>query len=104
MGNIFENEVLEDLFSVRSDGFQACFIKEYGETIEMKKVQESKNKFIDMIKSNVDNEETQNQIIKQFYEVIEDITAVECFWTKQYYKLGFSDCQSLNNNAKWKNK
>jgi len=95
MDEIVENEVLEDLFNARSDGFQARFVKEYGETDEMKKVQESENKLINMIKSNVNNERIQKQIIKQFYDVTNDMIAVECFWMKQYYKLGFTDRVSL---------
>ena len=95
MDEIVENEVLEDLFNVRSDGFQARFVKEYGETEEMKQVQESENKLIDMIKSNINNEEIQKQLIKQYYNVTDNMIAVECFWMKQYYKLGFIDRASL---------
>ena len=95
MNEIVENEVLEDLFNARSDGFQARFVKEYGKTDEMKKVEESENELIDMIKSNIENEKIQKQVIKQFYEFTDDMTAVECFWMKQYYKLGFTDRISL---------
>lgn len=95
MDEIVENEVLEDLFNARSDGFQARFVKEYGETDEMKKVQNSENKLINMIKSNINNEEIQKQIIRQYYNVTDNMTAVECFWMKQYYKLGFTDRISL---------
>lgn len=95
MDEIVENEVLEDLFNARSDGFQARFVREYGETDEMRKVQESENKLIDMIKTNINNDKIQKQIIKQFYEVTDNMTAVECFWMKQYYKLGFVDRASL---------
>ena len=90
-----ENKVLEDLFNARSDGFQAYFVKENGETDEMKKVEESENKLIDMIKSNINNEKIQKQIIDQFYEVTDNMIVVECFWMKQYYKLGFTDRISL---------
>lgn len=95
MDEVFENEVLEDLFYVRSDGFRAYFVKEYGEPEEIKKTEESENKLIDAIKTNINDKDIQKQIIKLFREVTDDMIGVECFWMKQFYKLGFIDRANL---------
>lgn len=95
MDEVFKNEVLDDLFYVRSDGFQAYFVKQYGEPEEIKKAEESENKFIDAVKTNINDEDIQKQIIKLFREVTDDMVGVECFWMKQYYKLGFVDRANL---------
>lgn len=95
MEDVFDDEVLDDLFETRSDGFQSYFVKHFGESEEMKKEKESENKLIDTIKTKVKDEEIQKQIIKLYYEVTDDMVSTECFWMKQYYKLGFADRGNL---------
>lgn len=95
MDEVFDNEVLDDLYEKRSNGFQSYFVKYYGEPEEEKQERKSEKKLIDTIKNKIKDEKLQKEIIKLHYEVTDDMVGSQCFWNKQFYKLGFADRGNL---------
>lgn len=91
MKEFLENEVLDDLFEVRTDGLQNEFEKEYGKSKECEELECIENELEDMIKDLICDEKIQKQILEKVEEYEECARAESCFWNKQYYKSGFSD-------------
>lgn len=95
MEEYLKNEVLNDLYTIRRDGFESKFIKKYGKPKEREDYEDTMKKLKDFYRSKIKNEKD----LKEFFEKLEEFIDVNigelCFWCEQYYKFGFMDALNL---------
>lgn len=100
MEEIFESSVLDDLFSIRSDGFESLFLKKYGKQEELEQSDPLQNKLENLIKQVIKDESKKEEILKLLDEFAMSLIGEMCFWNEQFYKLGFSDAHGLKIEVK----
>lgn len=91
MENLFKNQILNDLYETRGDGFECEYIKQYGETEEITKSRELEEKLTGIIKEKVKDEKVLDEILSKLNDFQGAVIGEMCFWNEQYYKLGFLD-------------
>lgn len=89
MENLFKNQILNDLYETRSEGFECEYIKQYGEPEEITKSQDSEEKLTKIIKQKVKDEKVLDKILSKLNDFEGDVMGEMSFWNEQYYKLGF---------------
>lgn len=100
MEEIFENSVLDDLFTIRSDGFECLFLKKYGKQEELEQSDPLHDNLENLIKEVVKEESKKKEILKLLDDFSMSLIGEMCFWNKQFYKLGFSDANGLKIEVK----
>ena len=96
MENIFEDALLDDLFNVRTDGFECSYIKKYGKEKE-KYFSKLEDDLIKTLNSVISDEDVIDDILEQF----EDIKQAErSYWNRIYYKLGIVDGRKFETETK----
>ena len=100
MEELIEDCVLDDLFDVRTDGFQCVFLKENGNSEEIEEVEQVENELEDMIKDLIQDEKIRGQILEKLEEFADSKIGELCFWNREYYKFGVRDGVRLKEKEK----
>ena len=100
MEELIKDCVLDDLFDVRTDGFQCVFLKENGNSEEIEEVEQVENELVDMIKDLIQDEKIRDQILEKLEEFADSKIGELCFWNKEYYKFGVRDGVKLKEKEK----
>ena len=91
--DLFENKVLDDMFSELNSRFEGKYQKKYGESKEYKEYQKVRNEINVLIKNNIKDLQTQKTIFN-LLEQLEDCKCLEnFFWNKQWYKKRNRGCK-----------
>lgn len=109
VSEIFENQILNELYETRGDGLECLYIRMYGEPKEIKEVKKSKKELEDLIRKYVQDEEKQKELWLKLDRYEGYMSGEMSFWDRQYYKLGFLDkiflkkeitdnCNNITNN------
>lgn len=109
VSEIFENQILNELYETRGDGLECLYIRMYGEPKEIKEVKKSKKELEDLIRKYVQDEEKQKELWLKLDRYEGYMSGEMGFWDRQYYKLGFLDkiflkkeitdnCNNITNN------
>ena len=89
--DIFENQILNELYETSRDGFEGMYIKIYGEPQEIKETRKSKKELEELMKKIVKDKEKQKEFWLKL-DKYEGCMSMEIdFWDRQFYKLGFLD-------------
>lgn len=95
MEEYLKNEVLNDLYTIRKNGFESKFIKKYGKPKERQEYEDTMKNLKEFYRSKIKNKKD----LKEFFEKLEEFIDVNigelCFWCEQYYKSGFIDALNL---------
>ena len=95
MEEYLKNEVLNDLYTIRKNGFESKFIKKYGKPKERQEYEDTMKNLKEFYRSKIKNKKD----LKEFFEKLEEFIDVNigelCFWCEQYYKFGFMDALNL---------
>ncbi len=95
MEELFKNQILNDLYETRGDGFECEYIKQYGQPEEIKKSQVLDEELTKLIKEKVKDEKELDEILNKLNDFQGAVMGEMCFWNEQYYKLGFLDFMYL---------
>lgn len=94
MEEVFENPILEDLFKIRTDGFQIAYEKSYQ---NREKIQEIETELEKMFKELIQDENTRNKVIEQYEKFLyEELN----YWNFAYYKMGICDGIFISRDVK----
>lgn len=93
--DIFENQILNELYESSRDGFECIYIKMFGEPQEIKETKKSKEDIEYLIKKIVPDEKKQKELWLELDKYEECMSLEMNFWDKQFYKLGFLDKKYL---------
>ena len=96
MEEIFENSILDDLFNIRTAGFECLFSKKYG-IEESKKFLVLEKQLEMLVNKYVENENVKQEILTQFEELM--LYQIS-YWKNVYYKLGIADGIKLEKDVK----
>ncbi len=91
VNEIFENQILNDIYETRGDGLECLYIQMYGEPEEIKKTRQAKKELEDLMKELVKDQEKQKQLWLKLDRFEGCMSAETNLWDRQYYKLGFLD-------------
>ncbi len=91
MEEVFENEILDDLYETRGEKFESIFNGEYDKIEEIRNAKLSEKELTRTIKELIQDEEKQRQILEKLNNFEGRSAEERNFWNKQYYKLGFAD-------------
>lgn len=91
VSEIFENQVLNDIYEIRREGLESLYIAMYGEPEEIREKEQARKKLEDLMKELVKDKEKQKELWLKIDEFECCMTNEMTFWDKQYYKLGFLD-------------
>lgn len=91
LNEIFENQILNDLYEIRGDGLECAYFRMYGKPDVVIKSEESENEMTDFIKKTIKDKEIQQQILDKFNSCRDYALEEMTLWDRQYYKLGFLD-------------
>ncbi len=91
VNELFENQVLNDIYETRGDGLQSLYISMYGKTEEITKVEKAKKELENLMYQLVKDKEKQKQLWLKLDRFEGAMSGESSFWNKQYYKLGFLD-------------
>ncbi len=94
---IFENQILNDLYDVRGDGFECVYFKMYGKPKAVIKSEECRNEMMNFINETIKDKEIQQQLLDKFNSCRDYSLEEMTLWDRQYYKLGFLDGMYLKN-------
>lgn len=91
MEELIEDCVLDDLFDVRTDGFQSVFLKENGKLEEIEEAEQIENELEELIKELIQDEKIRGKILEKLEEFVDSKIGELCFWNREYYKFGVRD-------------
>lgn len=91
VNELFESQVLNDLYETRGDGLQCLYISMYGKTEEITEVENAKKELENLMYELVKDKEKQKQLWLKLDRFEGAMSGESSFWNKQYYKLGFLD-------------
>ncbi len=91
VSEIFENQVLNDIYETRGDGLECFYIRMYGEPQEIKETKQAKKELENLMYELVKDKKKQKQIWLKLDRFEGAMSGEMSFWNKQYYKLGFLD-------------
>ena len=91
VSEIFENQVLNELYETRGDGLECLYTKMYGEPEEIKETKQAKKELENLMKKLVKDEENRKELWLKLDRFEGCLSGEMSFWDKQYYKLGFLD-------------
>ena len=96
VNEIFENQILNEIYETRGDGLECFYIRMYGEPEEIKETKQAKKELEDLMKKLVKDEENRKELWLKLDKFEGCMFGEMSFWDKQYYKLGFLDKLFLN--------
>lgn len=91
VNELFENQILNDIYETRGDGLQCLYIRMYGKTEEMTEVEKSKKELENLMYELVKDKKKQKELWLKLDRFEGAMSGESSFWNKQYYKLGFLD-------------
>ena len=91
VNEIFENQILNEIYETRGDGLECFYIKMYGEPEEIKETKQTKKELENLMYELVKGKEKQKQLWLKLDRFEGAMAGESSFWNKQYYKLGFLD-------------
>ena len=91
VNELFENQVLNEIYETRGDGLQCLYISMYGKTEEITEVENAKKELENLMYELVKDKEKQKQLWLKLDRFEGAMSGESSFWNKQYYKLGFLD-------------
>ena len=91
VNELFENQVLNDIYETRGDGLDGLYIRMYGEPEEIKETKQAKKELENLMNELVKDKEKQKQLWLKLDRFEGAMSGESSFWNKQYYKLGFLD-------------
>ena len=91
VNELFENQILNDIYETRGDGLQCLYISMYGKTEEITEVENAKKELENLMYELVKDKEKQKQLWLKLDRFEGAMSGESSFWNKQYYKLGFLD-------------
>ncbi len=91
VNELFENQVLNDIYETRGDGLDGLYIRMYGEPEEIKETKQAKKELENLMYELVKDKEKQKQLWLKLDRFEGAMSGESSFWNKQYYKLGFLD-------------
>ena len=91
VNEIFENQILNEIYETRGDGLECFYIRMYGEPKEIKETKQAKKELEDLMKELIQNEEKQKELWIKLDKFEDCMSGEMSFWDRQYYKLGFLD-------------
>ena len=91
VNELFENQVLNDIYETRGDGLECLYIGMYGEPEEIKETKQAKKELENLMYELVKDKKKQKQLWLKLDKFEGAMSGESSFWNKQYYKLGFLD-------------
>lgn len=91
VNEIFENQVLNDIYETRGEGLECLYIGMYGEPEEIKETRQTKKELENLMYELVKDKKKQKQLWLKLDRFEGAMSRESSFWNKQYYKLGFLD-------------
>lgn len=91
VNELFENQILNEIYETRGNGLEGLYIRMYGEPEEIKQVKQAKKELEDLMKELVKDEEKQKELWLKLDRFEGCMSGEMSFWDRQYYKLGFLD-------------
>ena len=91
VNELFENQILNEIYETRGDGLQCLYIRMYGKTEEMTEVEKSKKELENLMYELVKDKKKQKELWLKLDRFEGAMSGESSFWNKQYYKLGFLD-------------
>ena len=91
VNELFEKQVLNDMYETRRDGLECLYIRMYGEPEEIKETRQAKEELENLMYELVKDKEKQKQLWLKLDRFEGAMSGESSFWNKQYYKLGFLD-------------
>ena len=91
VNEIFENQILNEIYETRGEGLECFYIKMYGEPEEIKETKQTKKELENLMYELVKGKEKQKQLWLKLDRFEGAMSGESSFWNKQYYKLGFLD-------------
>lgn len=91
VNELFENQVLNDIYETRGDGLQSLYISMYGKTEEITEVENAREELENLMYELVKDKEKQKELWLKLDRFEGAMSGESSFWNKQYYKLGFLD-------------
>lgn len=91
VNELFENQVLNDIYETRGDGLECLYFRMYGEPEEIKETKQAKKELENLMYELVKDKEKQKQLWLKLDRFEGTMSGESSFWNKQYYKLGFLD-------------
>lgn len=91
VNEIFENQILNDIYETRGDGLECLYIGMYGEPEEIKETRLAKKELENLMYELVKDKKKQKQLWLKLDRFEGAMSGESSFWNKQYYKLGFLD-------------
>ena len=91
VNEIFENQILNEIYETRGDGLEYFYIRMYGEPKEIIETKQAKKELEDLMKELIQNEEKQKELWIKLDKFEDCMSGEMSFWDRQYYKLGFLD-------------
>lgn len=104
VNELFEKQVLNDMYETRRDGLECLYIRMYGEPEEIKETKQAKEELENLMKELVTDEEKQKELWLKLDKFEGCMSGEMSFWDKQYYKLGFLDRIYLKKERNKRNK
>ena len=98
MEKFIDDSVLDELYETRSNGFESAFYIEHKEIQE--EIDKQYYKLIEQINKTVEDKNDREMILQLVEEYADSRVDKENFWSKEYYKFGFSDACRLKSEAK----
>lgn len=101
MESIFNKPILEQMYEFRMEDFEQEIYKKNDEIREIEgKICELGDKFLDILKTALPNEEDYQKALELMREYELSFGCEMSFWSKQYYKLGMNDMYKLRRELK----
>lgn len=100
MIEILENEMLDDLFEIRREGFECLIVRKYKESEEEKRVNRTEREMLSEIRKVVKNEEGRDKLISKMYEFHDAMLGEMEYWNKSYYKYALIEGILLEEEVK----
>lgn len=91
VNELFENQILNDIYETRGDGIEGLYVSMFGEPEDIKETKQAKKELEDLMKELVKDEKNQKELWLKLDRFESCMSGEMSFWEKQYYKLGFLD-------------
>lgn len=95
-----KNKILDNLYEMREGEIENNYIAKYGEPEECKEADNIEEDFIKFIKKFIKNEKDMEDLCEKINQFELCAMMKMCFWYKPYYKQGFIDGISMNEEIK----
>lgn len=100
MDDLFESEILDNLYEILEGDVEKQYIERYGNPKENKKTEKAEKQLVKFMEKFI-KDETDMKILYEKLNKFEICAMGEmCFWYKPYYKKGFIDGVSLKKQIK----